>query len=406
MLVFDPKSFSEKFPKEVEELILLVMRKGFSLTLIGGAVRDFLSTGMVGKDLDFELKHSMEFSSEEWKSRLNLLKKEIQKQWKCEELAFKILRVTIGEYELEFSSARKETYVGEGPFAHSDFEVVLDPSLNILESIQRRDFTLNSIGIHFGAPGTNEEYELVDPSDGLTALNNKELIPAGNEFYKDPVRMLRTLRFHLKYGYSYKSVDFSRFDLSLLTVHWLLTEAKKSGKQEFFARFFDLIEENTIVINEKITSLEPLKKLKGNNWDGGEDCLLIGLLQVDKEISKELFTTIGTILTIPHQFISSLWEIGRMLQEIQTLDVHKLKSLNSEDFSNSIEFKLIKSLHQFESKYPSKLSLIDDQNYKALLGEFFKIWPIGFEQGMKKPDYNSLAPSLRASCLFKQKLDV
>ena len=106
MLSFDPKLFSKEFPRKVEELLLLVMRKGFSLTLIGGTVRDFLVTGKVGKDLDFELKHSMPYSNEEWISRLKFLKKEIQKQWNCEELAFNIIRVFIDDIEVEFSSAR------------------------------------------------------------------------------------------------------------------------------------------------------------------------------------------------------------------------------------------------------------------------------------------------------------
>jgi hypothetical protein len=406
MLSFDPKLFSKEFPRKVEELLLLVMRKGFSLTLIGGTVRDFLVTGKVGKDLDFELKHSMPYSNEEWISRLKFLKKEIQKQWNCEELAFNIIRVFIDDIEVEFSSARTEKYMGDGPFSHSDFEVELNPSLGTKKSVERRDFTLNSIGILFGAPGTEEEYLLVDPLNGINDLSLKTLKPAGREFYKDPVRLLRTLRFSIKYGYDYKNIDFKKFDLSLLTVHWFLAEAKKSRKTSFFKIFFDCISQHKVSLNEKIVTLEPLSSISDCDWSGRLEDLMILLIENFQSISKADFLNVGLTLNLPQQFVSSLFENVQTLKTVKNIDKDKLKSMSCEDFSTSQEFKLVKSLHQFELKYPEVLKQFSLKEIVDRLDEIFCIWPLGFEKNLNKPDYNSLAPELRSSYLYKRQLDV
>jgi len=403
-LEFNPSQFSNELPSELNEIVLLIMRKGFSLTLIGGAVRDFLRTGKIGKDLDFELKHSMPFSEEEWKSRLKLLKKEIQNKWECEELAFNILRVTLGEYDVELSSARKEKYNGKGPFNHSDFEVTLDPSLSSAESVERRDFTLNSIGVYFGAPGTEEEYQLVDPLGGVDDLSSSTLKPSGSEFYKDPVRLLRTIRFHLKYQFSFEPIEFEKFDLTQITLHWIFTEAAKSKTTEFFPLFFKTLKENNISLNPKLKSLELFSNLSKREWVGNREQLIIQFLEENSSIDKNLFQELGETMQLNKQFVSSLWELISMANSLSEIDKTKLKNLSDIDFAKSEEFHFVRSLHQFSIKYSECLNLIKDDSITKLIKEVLTIWPLGFEQNLDKPDYSTLSKELRSSYIYKAQL--
>lgn len=401
---YKPIEFSKELPPELDEVILLVMRKGFSLTLIGGAVRDFLRTGKIGNDLDFELKHSMPFSEEEWKSRLKLLKKEIQKQWECEELSFNILRINLGEYDVELSSARREKYNGEGPFNHSDFEVTLDPSLSNAESVQRRDFTLNSIGVYFGAPGTEEEYQLVDPLNGVEDLRNNTLRPSGSEFYKDPVRLLRTIRFHLKYQFSFDQIEFEKFDLTHITLHWILTEAAKSMTTEFFSLFFKILKENNISLNPKLKSLEVFSNLKKRDWAGNREQLIIQFLEENSSNEKNRFQELGETLQLNKQFVSSVWELISLTNRLSEIDQQKLKNLSDIDFAKSDEFHFVKNLHHFSNKYSDCLNLIKEDNISKLIKEVLTIWPLGFEQNLEKPDYSTLPKELRSSYIYKAQL--
>lgn len=406
-LSFDSYLFANELPQEIEELTLAVMRKGYSVTLIGGAPRDFIRTGKLGKDFDFELKHSMPFTEDEWKSRLKLLKKELSKKWSVEELSFQILRIQVGEYEAEFSSARREVYQGDGPFNHSDFEITLSPSLSTLESIERRDFTLNSIGIHFGAPGTDEAFELIDPLNGIEALSERKLRPIEANFYKDPVRLLRTLRFHLKYDFEITNVNFSQFDLTYLSVHWLLQEAKKSKTTQFFKMFYQTIEKNNVPVNNKIQILSALASIElHEEWNGSADELLYFLLEDGDDLQKEKFSQVGEALSTNKQYCSSLWDLFSEMDSLKPLVKKKLQSLSDKDFADSTEFKIVKSVHQFFSKYPQALPLFQKGSQSSFLESVFQIWPLGFDKELAKPDYSTLPQELRSSALFRNQLYV
>ena len=372
-IIFDPHLFSKELPEEVQELTLFVMRKGFSLTLIGGAPRDFLRSGKLGKDFDFELKHSMPFSEKEWESRLKLLKKDLSKNYSVEVLSFQILRINIGDYEVEFSSARQEIYRGDGPFNHSDFEVILSPSLSSLESIERRDFTLNSIGIHFGALGTDEEFVLVDPLNGITSLVDKKLEPIRLNFYKDPVRMLRAIRFHLKYSFEFSNIDFAKFDLSYLTIHWLVQEAKKSKTTRFFSTFFQKIDQYKVKINDKTQMLSVLGSIGGHDWDGDTEQLLYLLLEAREVSEKKDFLKVSELLSINKQFSSSLWDIFFGIESQLPLDKKKLQLLSDVDFAKSTEFKIVKSLHQFFSRFPQVFPLFLKGSHNSYIESVFQI---------------------------------
>ncbi|MBU0675416.1 MAG: HDIG domain-containing protein [Proteobacteria bacterium] len=78
-----------------------------------------------------------------------------------------------------------------------DFAGFREGTTTIQADLRLRDFTINSMAIalsHEG--GLAEPYELIDPLDGLTDLNQKIIrAPSLETFQNDPLRLLRAFRF-------------------------------------------------------------------------------------------------------------------------------------------------------------------------------------------------------------------
>ncbi len=255
------KDFRSLFPEDVYELIIQISRQGFGLTLVGGAVRDYFLNATLSKDLDFELRHSFEYDESEWAQLVKRLGNTLSNKhsYSVEFLPFNILKIKQGNYELEISTPRKEVYSGKAPYGHSDFEVDINPSLDYPESFLRRDFTLNAMGIIFGAPGASDEFTLVDPFNGMKDLKAKVLKPCSEDFYLDPVRFLRTLRFQDRFGFDFDG-DLSKFNLTFLTKHYFFQECLHN----FFPlvrSFFHLVSKEKISLNTDLHELVFLRDI-------------------------------------------------------------------------------------------------------------------------------------------------
>lgn len=222
------KNFRELFPEDVYELINQIIQHGYGLTLVGGAVRDYLRGEGLSKDLDFEIRHKFEHSEKVWTEMISKLAESLKsKHYDIEKLPFHILKISLGDYDIELSSARIEAYHGEGPFGHSDFEARLYSKIDYSKSFERRDFTINAIGIEFGGEGAEREFKLIDPFGGISDLESKKLRPCGESFYDDPVRFLRLIRFKDKFNFEFVG-ELERFNLSKLTSHYFFQESSKN----------------------------------------------------------------------------------------------------------------------------------------------------------------------------------
>ena len=98
--------------------------------------------------------------------------------------AFGVLRIK--GHPIEIALPRTETKSGTG---HKGFEVQIAPNLPFERAVQRRDFTINALGL---CPLTGQFF---DPCDGCSDINSKILRHIGPAFCEDPLRVLRGMQF-------------------------------------------------------------------------------------------------------------------------------------------------------------------------------------------------------------------
>lgn len=160
---------------------------GAPLYIVGGYVRDYITTGIVSKDVDICSPVSY----------LKLQEESIK-------LGFKIVAVykTTGTIKLlfdgteyEFSCFRKERYP-KNSGVHSPIKV--NKTKNIKKDAKRRDFKCNAVYYDV----VNEK--IIDPLDGVNDIKNKTIstvISANKVFSRDGLRVIRLARFCAKTGF-------------------------------------------------------------------------------------------------------------------------------------------------------------------------------------------------------------
>ncbi|GEM_PF-5059846 len=231
----DLNKFADLLPSELTGLIKQINSWGFELTLVGGAVRDFLLYGRLSDDLDFEVRSFQKVTDTQWPDTFQSLVKKIEgiEDAEVEKLRFNIIRIKLPSIELEVSSPRIEIYEeGKVEYGHSDFDVKFSSEFTHEESFARRDFSLNAMGIVWNNDG---KLEFVDPYQGLKSIKEKELDYLTDDFLKDPVRFLRTLRFKVAHNLtlSRKLKDnIVYFNLDKLSLHYFVQEGKKIGLEK------------------------------------------------------------------------------------------------------------------------------------------------------------------------------
>lgn len=146
--------------------------------LVGGGVRDEL-LGIPVKDLDLEVYNIEPTRLRELAGAFGDVN-EVG-------MAFGILKLRVGDTDLDISLPRKESKTGKG---HKDFSVSADPTMSIKEAARRRDFTFNSLAKDVLTG------EIYDYFGGVEDLQNRILRVTDEERFKDdPLRVLRAVQF-------------------------------------------------------------------------------------------------------------------------------------------------------------------------------------------------------------------
>ncbi|MCX7070725.1 MAG: multifunctional CCA addition/repair protein [Gammaproteobacteria bacterium] len=91
----------------------------------------------------------------------------------------------------EHALARTERKSGRG---YHGFTVYAAPDVTLEQDLIRRDLTVNAMA-------EDETGALIDPYGGVADLNARLLRHVSDAFAEDPVRVLRTARFHSRYAY-------------------------------------------------------------------------------------------------------------------------------------------------------------------------------------------------------------
>ena len=197
-----------------------------NLYYVGGCVRDeFL--GIESRDVDICYEgDAIEFVQN---AGYEILK--IQKD-------IRTARVLIDNSEIDFASTRKEAYPKQG-----HLPVTTEIGCNLTEDLIRRDFTINSIAKSVLTG------EIFDPTGGIKDLENKLLrVHHKNSFKDDPTRILRALKFSLRFGFTLEPetkllqedyLNNINYDMSYSRLKKELVDVFNLNKHEALNRFMN-----------------------------------------------------------------------------------------------------------------------------------------------------------------------
>lgn len=153
-----------------------------SLYLVGGTVRDLL-LDRVSMDLDISLENSTPDTPEQLAV---LLGGEVVSRSE-----FGTAKLVVGDVELDFVAARRETYISPGAL----------PTVstgNIADDLARRDFSINAMAVSLHP---DEWGRLLDPHDGRVDLDARVLrVLHDGSFTDDATRILRAVRYMARLG--------------------------------------------------------------------------------------------------------------------------------------------------------------------------------------------------------------
>lgn len=153
--------------------------KDKNLYYIGGVVRDeFLGVQSFDIDLCY-VGNAIEYAE---KSGFNILKKNPD---------FGTVRILLDGREIDIASTREECYPKKGHLPE-----VYNIGCPLKDDLKRRDFTINAI-----AKNTVTE-EIYDPFKGQDDIKSKSLkVLHKNSFIDDPTRIVRGLKFSVRFGF-------------------------------------------------------------------------------------------------------------------------------------------------------------------------------------------------------------
>lgn len=371
------EQFIHQRPSVVPELIKFFSKRSLELTVVGGIPRDYLLSGVIGKDWDIEVSSSiLSFSVSFWKD----LAKELKVFGEVSNLSYQVIRLKVGEFEFEFSPPRIEVFSDADH--HKNFEAEYDFSLLPEVCWRRRDFTINAIGFKLRA----DNIEVIDPFGGQEMLFQKYLHPCSEQFVKDPVRYLRAYRFSVRLGFSFTSTlkEYLKTMPQSFSSHYLHSEMKKSKAPLDFYLFLLKDGCRNLPVTDKKLLDDVFKKSLVEECNLYSWILSLEYHGVDAHPFCEYFG-------LSKPLLKKLSSFAKHSHEIENLDVESLKK----DFSEVCESS---ELHLVFSWYFSAQQLLSKAETAFAKDFIRKVLPEWFYLLSFEPlkDVRHIEPVLRS----------
>ena len=199
--------------------------KNKNLYYVGGVVRDEL-LGIPSFDIDYCYEgDAIEFAQQE---RLNIIKINPD---------FGTVRVKLSDTcDIDIASTRTETYPKKGHLPK-----VSNIGCQLKDDMIRRDFTINAMARRTTGG------DVIDYFNGLNDIKNKELrVLHENSFVDDPTRIIRGLKFSIRFGFLLNSetkelqdeyLKNINYDMSYHRIKKELIETFNLNKAEVYDKF-------------------------------------------------------------------------------------------------------------------------------------------------------------------------
>ena len=229
--------------------------KDRNLFYVGGVVRDEI-LGVSSLDIDYTFQgNAIEFAKE-----LNVIK--VNKD-------FGTVRVFFDGKEIDIASTRIESYPRKG-----HLPVINKIGCSLKEDLKRRDFTINAM-----AKRTSDD-EFVDYYGGKFDIEDKKLrVLHENSFVDDPSRIIRGLKFSVRFGFELDNntkklqndyLNNINYDMSYHRLKKELKETFNLNKDLAFEKFlsqgiYKLLGENQILPKVSGSIEELIKKMPCEN---------------------------------------------------------------------------------------------------------------------------------------------
>lgn len=151
---------------------------------------------------------------------------------------FGTVRIKLDDKEIDIASTRSETYPDKG-----HLPVVQNIGCSLQEDVLRRDFTINALA------KSTLTGEIIDYTGGLEDIKNKTLkVLHDNSFIDDPTRIVRALKFSVRFGFELdghtkklqdKYLQNINYDMSYKRLKKELVETFNLNSQIAFKKFIE-----------------------------------------------------------------------------------------------------------------------------------------------------------------------
>lgn len=264
--------------KGIEKNILQVIRdvsveENLKVFLVGGYVRDIILV-KESNDIDLVVEGDALFFAKKVAQKLKRKKVVTFPR-------FKTAKLTYRSYDIEFVSARKESY------NESSRNPIVSGG-NLAEDLARRDFTINTLAIDIKSMD-----EIINQFSGIEDIRKKIIrtpLDPDITYSDDPLRMLRAIRFASKLNFkiektSFEAIKNNSHRLDIISEERITDEIFKILKSDFPVKGIFLLEKSGLL---EIIFPE-LSELKGQEFkDGiGHKDNFIHTLKVLNNISKQ-----------------------------------------------------------------------------------------------------------------------